>query len=69
MRPDNNLELDLGLDSMQRVELLVALEQELGGSVEESRLAEVYTVRDLVDMEMLHNFDRAVHSGPGNAQL
>jgi anti-sigma factor RsiW len=26
-------------------------------------------VRDLDDMEMLHNFDRAVHSGPGNAQL
>jgi long-chain acyl-CoA synthetase len=50
LRPDNNLELDLGLDSMQRVELLVALEQELGGNVEESRLAEVYTVRDLVDL-------------------
>jgi long-chain acyl-CoA synthetase len=48
--PDNNLELDLGLDSMQRVELLVALEQELGGDVEESRLAEVYTVRELVDL-------------------
>ena len=26
-------------------------------------------VRDLDDMEMLHNFDRAVHSGPGSAQL
>ncbi|SPE45705.1 AMP-dependent synthetase and ligase [Candidatus Sulfotelmatobacter sp. SbA7] len=50
LRPDNNLELDLGLDSMQRVELLVALEQELGGNVEESRLAEIYTVRDLVDL-------------------
>jgi long-chain acyl-CoA synthetase len=50
IRPTDNLELDLGLDSMQRVELLVALEQELGGSVEESRLAEVYTVRELVDL-------------------
>ncbi|MGO9126739.1 MAG: AMP-binding protein [Terriglobales bacterium] len=48
--PNSNLELDLGLDSMQRVELLVALEQELGGDVEESRLAEAYTVRDLVDL-------------------
>jgi long-chain acyl-CoA synthetase len=28
----------------------VALEQELGGQVEESRLAEVYTVRELVDL-------------------
>ena len=49
IHPDYNLELDLGLDSMQRVELLVALEQELGGHLEESRLAEIYTVRELVD--------------------
>lgn len=49
LRPSDNLELDLGLDSMQRVELLVALEEELGGNVEESRLAEIYTVRELVD--------------------
>ncbi len=47
--PGDNLELDLGLDSMQRIELLVALEQELGGDVEESRLAEIYTVGDLVN--------------------
>jgi long-chain acyl-CoA synthetase len=49
VRPADNLELDLGLDSMQRVELLVALEEELGGNVEESRLAEIYTVRELVE--------------------
>ena len=50
IRPSDNLELDLGLDSMQRVELLVALEQELGARVEESRLSEIYTVRELVDL-------------------
>src|SRR5215467_1059096 len=49
LRPGDNLELDLGLDSMRRVELLVALEQELGGDVEESRLAGIYTLRELVD--------------------
>jgi long-chain acyl-CoA synthetase len=49
IHPDDNLELDLGFDSMQRVELLVALEKELGGDVEESRLAEIYSVRELVD--------------------
>lgn len=49
LRPDDNLELDLGLDSMQRIELLVALEQELGGAVEESRASEIYTVRELVE--------------------
>jgi long-chain acyl-CoA synthetase len=49
LRPDDSLELDLGLDSMQRVELLVGLEQQLGGDVEESQLADIYTVRHLVD--------------------
>ncbi|MGZ4827763.1 MAG: AMP-binding protein, partial [Terriglobales bacterium] len=49
IRPSHNLELDLGLDSMQRVELLTALEQQLGGDVPESKLAEVYSVRDLID--------------------
>ncbi len=49
IRPTDNLELDLGLDSMRRVELLVALEQELGGDVPESQLAGLYSVRELVD--------------------
>jgi long-chain acyl-CoA synthetase len=34
---------------MRRVELLVAVEQELGGDVEESRMSEIYTVRELID--------------------
>jgi long-chain acyl-CoA synthetase len=49
LHPTHNLELDLGLDSMQRVELLSRVEEELGGNVEESQLASIYTVRDLVD--------------------
>jgi long-chain acyl-CoA synthetase len=49
MRPTLNLELDLGLDSMQRIELLSRLEEELGGNLEESQLSEIYTVRDLLD--------------------
>jgi long-chain acyl-CoA synthetase len=55
MQPGYNLELDLGLDSMQRIELLTALEQQLGGEVPESRLAEIYTVRDLVDAVLESN--------------
>jgi long-chain acyl-CoA synthetase len=47
--PAHNLELDLGLDSMQRIELLTALEQALGGDLHESDLAAIYTVRELVD--------------------
>ena len=34
---------------MQRIELLVAVEKELGGDVEESAMAEIYSVRQLVD--------------------
>ncbi len=49
LRPTHNLELDLGLDSMQRVELLSHLEEKLGGDVEESQLSGIYTVRDVVD--------------------
>lgn len=49
LRPTQSLELDFGLDSMQRVELLSRIEEQLGGNVPESQLAEIYTVRDLVD--------------------
>jgi long-chain acyl-CoA synthetase len=48
-RPNHNLELDLGLDSMQRVELLSHLEQSIDGDLKEAQLAGIYTVRDLVD--------------------
>jgi long-chain acyl-CoA synthetase len=49
LQPGLSLELDLGLDSMQRVELLSRLEEGLGGDVKESQLAEIYTLRDLVN--------------------
>jgi long-chain acyl-CoA synthetase len=55
IRPTHNLELDLGLDSMQRVELLTAIEQQLGGEVPEAQLAEIYSVRDLVDAVRVSN--------------
>jgi long-chain acyl-CoA synthetase len=49
LRPAHNLELDLGLDSMQRVEVLSRLEEELGGDVDEAHLAQIYTIKDLID--------------------
>jgi len=48
--PSSNLELDLGLDSLQRIELLVEVQQEFGISVPESAVFEVYTVREFVDL-------------------
>lgn len=50
VHPRDNLELDLGLDSMERVELLVELEHKLGADVDDSAASEVYTVRELVDL-------------------
>jgi long-chain acyl-CoA synthetase len=46
--PDDNLELDLGLDSLSRVELVVSLEKTLGISLPESFGSEIFTVKDAV---------------------
>lgn len=50
VRPDANLELDLTLDSMERVELLTMLEQRVGGRVAPDARAAIFTVRELVDV-------------------
>lgn len=48
-RPDANLELDLGLDSVRRVELVAALESRFGTRLDPERAMEIFTVRQLVD--------------------
>ena len=45
--PDANLELDLGFDSMERVELLTELEQRIGSKVPQQVAAGIFTVRQL----------------------
>jgi long-chain acyl-CoA synthetase len=67
LRPSHNLELDLGLDSMQRIELLSQIEQQLGGNVEESQLAGLYTVRDLIDAVLQSSASGAGGSGTRTA--
>lgn len=47
--PDANLELDLGLDSMERVELLTALERQCGTRVAPDTRATIFTPRALID--------------------
>ena len=64
LRPAHNLELDLGLDSMQRIELLSQIEQRIGGNVEESQLAAIYTLRELIDA-VLQSAARG-DGGPGS---
>jgi long-chain acyl-CoA synthetase len=49
VRPDASLELDLGLDSMERVELLTELEQRFAVKVPEATSHEIVTVRQLVE--------------------
>jgi len=44
----HHLELDLGFDSMERVEMMASLEQRLGLQLPEHFGAEVYTLRDLI---------------------
>jgi long-chain acyl-CoA synthetase len=49
VRPDDNLELDLALDSMERVELLTVLEERRGTRVPPEVRATIFNVRQLVD--------------------
>ena len=46
--PGMNLELDLGFDSMERVELLSNLEERLNVRLSDDEAAEIFTVRDLI---------------------
>lgn len=47
VRPDDNLELDLGFDSLLKIELAASIERAFGTSLPEDFLAGVQTVRDL----------------------
>ncbi len=49
VNPGDNLELDLGLDSMERVELLTTLERRQSTQVPADVRATIFTVRQLVD--------------------
>jgi len=49
VRPESNLELDLGLDSMQRVELLAVLEQQYATRVSEEKAQTAFLVSDLAE--------------------
>lgn len=68
-RPDANLELDLGLDSMERVELLAELGQRFGASVPEEEAQRVFTVRELVDAIQTHGKGEAGEGGSGWATI
>ncbi len=76
--PSDNLELDLGLDSMERVELLVSLDQQMGANVPDSIASEIYTVRELVDAVISNSdgssqrsalgWEEVINEPPGDAE-
>lgn len=48
IRGDDHLELDLGIDSLGRVELAVGLEKIFNIDIPEARMAGIFTVRDII---------------------
>ena len=66
VRPDANLELDLGLDSMERVELLTALEQHAGAEIPEDEQQQLYTVRALAESVLAHAKEGSGRDAPAS---
>lgn len=50
IRPDQEVVKDLGADSLDVVELMMALEDEYGITLPEGEVENVKTVQDIVDM-------------------
>lgn len=55
--PESSLKDDLGLDSLDLYELVVALEEEYGIQLPEDELLEIVTVGDIIDMLARHNIE------------
>jgi long-chain acyl-CoA synthetase len=64
--PDANIELDLGLDSMERVELLTTLEQKVGADIPEEEMQRLYTVRELIESLLTHAREGAAAEAPAS---
>ncbi len=66
VHPDANLELDLGLDSIERVEVLTNLEHLFGAAIPPEVAQSAYTVRQLVDA-VRSQVNGPAAGRPGNA--
>ncbi|HMD31203.1 MAG TPA: AMP-binding protein, partial [Candidatus Acidoferrales bacterium] len=65
VHPDANIELQMGLDSMERVELLTRLEEMFGTTVTDEARQKIYTVRELVEAVLPKEGDAAAGSARG----
>ncbi|MFA4992299.1 MAG: acyl carrier protein [Candidatus Omnitrophota bacterium] len=50
IREGDRIRDDLGVDSLMAMEILAAIEKRLGISIDEARVFDVITVKDLVDL-------------------
>jgi long-chain acyl-CoA synthetase len=68
--PDANLELDLALDSMERVELITLLEQRFGADIPEEEMQRLFTVRELAESVLTYRGeDRTEESAAWDALI
>ena len=49
LNEDTDIVADLGADSLDVVEMMMALEEEFGITIEDEKIAELKTIRDVVD--------------------
>src|SRR5205807_6679460 len=63
-----NIELDLGLDSLARVELLTEIESRTGAHVAEDQASRIYTLGELLDT-LESSSGRSVGAGRGWKEL
>ncbi len=66
VRPGAHLDRELGLGSLERVELLLRLEKAFGTRLDENVLAEAETVQDLISALVTSNGDSADHFTASN---
>ncbi len=65
IHPSDNLELDLGVDSLTRIELLVALEQDSGVKIPPEDAADIHTVGDILARLSVEQADESARAGWG----
>ncbi|MDA8100512.1 MAG: AMP-binding protein [Nitrospiraceae bacterium] len=66
--PDDNLEIDLGLDSLSRVELVVSLERTFGIGLPDSFGSVIFTVRDII-VKLEDLLDRGAAAHPSHVRM
>ena len=61
LKPEAHLDKDLGLDSLDSVDLVVAIEKAFGCRVDEAEARSMYTLKDIYDYLQKHM--HATHEG------